>query len=394
MKRVIAAILGTALAVSVLAFMCPWPAQSMTAGKGKPRAVRTLGYEIPAPAGPLVQISNDFAYAGFPRAIALGQGGYAISYGQGASHFGSGGVPLWRESPNGVVWGGASTPMLSLLTPSGAGSGYAWGMPAFVAEPAPGGRVFAIIHRMHYVPGSCCSIDEIRAWLTIREPDGTWHEKRPVPIVGGKGFYPAGMILARDNSLWMSGYTDDGNGYYFRSTNEGVSWASLGTARPTDRGIGEPTLVQLQDGRVVSFQRADGGTNGEYNRLYWTIHSEDPVVGSWSTPVVAVYNGSGLPNATVTDDGNVFVLYRGFTDTAWPAGGMPPRALMFKPTAAGLQGYRGNIELVPGATGRELYGNLLKVEGKWRLFVGIEGAKGPSAPWATVYSEAIEFQDF
>lgn len=340
------------------------------------KRVPASGHIVPVPSGLEYQVTTELNYAAFPYTVKTAMGTYLTSYKTAPSHNSHTGALVHRRSADGVVWEDPYQ-MPNQTT------NYTWGHGGIGVETAEqGGRVYLLLLRLHWVPNTS-TIDEVRSWLKYSDDDGlTWQLGPMFPPITTTGWYPSSLLVLTDGSLLAAGYNTDGWVRYFRSTNRGASWVLSGAAKPSDRGVGEGTLTQLPDGRVLSFLRSDVAPE----QLLWTISSD---FLNWSTPVVAAYQASGLPNATVVD-GHVAVLYRGYVDGTNVAYGRPTRVLMFDITETGIDLYRDNIKIMPGE-GRFLYGNFIESPTGWLAIVGVEGPGGQNGGSAEVTAVPVRF---
>lgn len=340
---------------------------------------------VPVPTSAPQQITTENSYAAFPITVRT-TAGYLCSYKTAPSHNSHVGNLVHRRSPDGIAWG-------EPYQMPGQSAGYTWGHGGVAAETeAQGGRIYLLLLRLHW---GTSTIDEVRCWAKWSDDDGlTWTLGPQFPVITGTGWYPSSVCVLADGSVVAAGYNSDGWVRYLKSVDRGATWVLAGAAKPADRGVAEGTLVQLDDGRLLSFLRSDVPDQ----RLYWTICEDiSPVAPVWSSPVVATYEGSGLPNATVVDGGHIAVTYRGYSDITAPALGRPTCVGMFNPTDAGISGYRGGIRAWPAVDARYLYGNLIKVavgtaEEGWRIIVGIEGPGGQIGGGAAVVSIPVELR--
>lgn len=342
-----------------------------------------MTFYVPVPSGPPSVVTTEMSYAAFPVTVKTASGAYLCFYQSAPTHNATTGEILTRRSTDGIAWSGPESMV-------GQSPGYKWGFGGIACESAAqGGRVHMLVLRLHITSQT---VDEVRCWAKWSEDDGlTWTLGPQMPVVSAPGWYPSNLIVCANGDLVAAGYTTDGYARYFRSADRGASWAACGTAKPGDRGCGEPTLVQLPDGRIVSFLRSDAPTE----RLYRTIRDENLSTGDWAAPIVASYDASGLPSAAVvTPEGHVAVLYRGWADRTNPALGRPTRLMMFAPDAgeSGLFGYRANIDPQADETGRYLYGNLILAADGWRAIVGVEGPGGQAGGSAQVVSIPLELR--
>lgn len=352
------------------------------------------GPSVPVVTGVPVQATTELSYAAFPFVARAADGTFVMSYRPGSSHWY--GWFAIRESDDGVTWSDPVVPPgmtpLQTKTSSPAG-GYVWGSAGIAAETAAqGGRTYIGVRRLHFVPGST-TVDGLRSYLIVRAADGTLSSMTALPTVVGSaiGFDASGMVVTADGTLLIAGYVSN-RAWFFRSTDQGATWTATGDVAPATMGCGEPTLVQLPDGRLVAFLRSDGGANGEYDRLWWTIRGPDLTTGSWSVPQVAVINGSGMPTAAVVGD-QVVLPYRGFSDTSpLPAEGRPARLAVFTVDSAGLDKVRDNIEVLPGSLRRFLYGTPYNTDSGWRVMWSEEGPKDLAGGQAFIYSAPFEMR--
>lgn len=347
----------------------------------------------PVPVGPVIQITTEHSYAAFPFVARAADGTYVMSYRPGSNHW-YGWLAL-RESEDGLVWSDSIVPPgmtpLQTMTSSPAGA-YVWGSAGISAETAAqGGRVYIGVRRLHFTHGSV-TVDGLRSYLIVRDPDGTLSPLIALPAGPGApaiGFDLTGVLAAADGSLVISGaLASTGRAYYYRSLDQGATWTACGDTAPTGGGCGEPTLLQIPDGRIFSFLRQDGGPNGEYDRIYWTSRGPDLTTGSWSTPVLATAPASGMPNAAVVGD-EVWMAVRGYSDTnPLPANSRPLRIVVFSITPTGLVKVRDNIDPVPAITRTTMYGTFLDTDDDdiVLLLFSAEGPKGRYSAEAAVFA--------
>lgn len=342
----------------------------------------TTGHLVPVPTSAPYQISTELNYSAFPYTVKTAAGTYLCSYKAAPSHNSHTSTLVHRRSTDGVAWEGP-------YSMPGQSAGYTWGHGGIGVETAAqGSRVYLLLLRLHWSSPTSTTVDEVRSWIKWSDDDGlTWELGPMFPPIVGVGWYPSSLLVLQDGSLLAAGYNSDGWVRYQRSTDRGATWSLAGAAKPSDRGVAEGTLAQLDDGRVISFLRSDVPSE----RLYWTITSDE---ATWSDPVVASYDASGLPNPTVLPGGHVAVLYRGYADATNPALGRPTRMLMFTVTETGLSGYRGGIDPWPFQRARYLYGNVIpgRSPGSYLAIIGAEGVGGQTGGYAAVVALPMEFR--
>lgn len=371
MRRFRTAVLGVVLAAAALVL----PSSSVAA----------VTDPVPVLAGPPVQVATELGYVAFPNTVKAVNGKYYTFYAANSKHNDPNGRLSIRSSTDGVVWD---------IEPTmpGQTNGYSWGAGAVAAQTAEqGGKILVAVLRLHWIPGSE-TIDEVRAFLTTLDlATGAWTPMVALPVVTGIGLYPSDLLILPDGKLLLSGYITD-TAYYLWSGNGGSSWSTATAVTIPGRIAVEPTLARLSDGKIVSFLRSDAPAPYS-DRLYLTAHDADITTGSWAAPTVVTYDGGGRPGATVLPSGHVAVLYRGYSDKARPTY-RPMRILMFKPAEGtyGLTGYRGNIDVLAGETGRYLYGGILPVGTGYRVVYGLEGPDGQAGGAAWIYSAPLTFQ--
>jgi hypothetical protein len=348
----------------------------------------SIGHLVPVPNGPVRQITTELSYAAFPLTVPL-PGGYLMSYKAAATHNSPGGYLMHRRSPDGIDWGSA------YFQTGGMSPSYSWGHGGVAVETAAqGGRVHLLLLRLHF---TSATVDEVRSWHKWSDDGGvTWQLGVQMPTITGIGWYPSSLIVCDDGSLLAAGYNSDGWVRFLRSTDRGATWVNAGavTDAAPDRGLAEGTVLQLSTGQVLSFQRSDTPTPRLSSSICDDITAPTPV---WSTPAVAVPEGSGLPNAIELPGGHIALGYRGYSDRSNPAAGRPLRIAMFTITPTGIVGYRDGIDPMIGEDGRMLYGNPVLVDAGgpdegWALIYGLEGPGGQGGGSAAVVAIPVEWR--
>lgn len=341
---------------------------------------------IPVVTGPSVQVTTELgAYVGFPSAIPLPDGsGYLMGYGVSDGHWDNTTTHRFRRSLDGLVWSDSWTP------PVGGDMGFC-GMAA--ETPEQGGRIYLLQVKVVLTSQTVTSVTPYLRWSA--DNGATW--STPALLAGGGvrspasapqtwTFYPGSITVLGDGTLLIAGYgAANGHVYVRSSSDRGQTWTDAGDiAPPSGRILQEPQLYPLADGRIVMAMRSDAGGS---QRLYMAIRDAS---GDWGPPRVITYDGSGAPVVTEVAPGFIAYLYRGWEDRNDDA--IRPMRIGAMGVDAGTWG-RGNVNILPGVTGRFLYGKWLpQPDGSWVIVHGIEGPNGASAPSGAIWATPVAFR--
>lgn len=381
--------IGGALAAVALMALCPTSelVQRANAVPIPPAYVYAGDTEVvPQQTAPSTLITNELnVYSGFPSGVALPSGsGYLIGYGVSDQHFDNTTTHRFRWSPDGVTWSGSWTPSV------GADMGFA-GIAAETTEQ--GGRIFALQVK---VVLTSQTVTGVTPYFRYSDDNGrNW--STPVQLAGGGvrspasapqtwTFYPGSIAVLADGSLIASGYGGT-NGHVLvrKSTDRGVTWTAAGDiSPPAGRILQEPQLCPLADGRIAMTMRSDASSS---QWLYMAIRDTG---GTWGTPRVITFDGSGAPTCAEIEPGFIAYQYRGWIDRSDDT--KRPVRYAAMGVDQGTPG-RGNIWLDPDDTGRFLYGLWLpKPDGSWLIVHAVEGPNGAGSPSASIWSTPVRFQ--
>lgn len=329
------------------------------------------------------QVTTENNYSAFPAATTLADGSTLVAYRSGSGHASADGRVRLRRSVDGDAW----TDWREVPVPS---TGRAYGPSGMDAETAAqGGRVYLGV--ASYVSTGPSSGTDFRPYLATSDDGGaTWSTPTllPQPVPGWS--YLAGVLVTSTGDVIVGEYVraldapNRWSAHYFRSTNRGATWASMGVLSGT-RDFGEPQMVELADGRILTALRSDAA-GGYYDYIHTAIYDGT----TWSTPKVAVIHATGSPNLARLPSGHVVLSYRGYNgqDEAL-ADSRPARLAFFQPDGSGV--YRANVDVLAGDARLSLYGQVVGS----RFVVALESPPDLTAPTAsltaTVYSVPIRF---
>jgi len=351
---------------------------TLCAGAPTPAPAAALaGQTLPLAAGPLAQVATEPDYPAFPDVAELPDGTALVAYRSGSGHASADGRVRVRRSVDGDAWSDPRT----LTVPTG----YAYGPAGLAAETAVrGGRAYMGVVR--YTSTGPSSGTDFRPFLTTSDDNGaTWAElvSLPQPVPGWS--YPSGLIVTTGGDVILSEYVRAAaspyrwSAHYFRSSDRGQTWTSMGVLSNATRDFQEPQLVELADGRIFTALRSD---SGGYDYVYSAAWD-----GAWSVPKPAIIHATGNPKMTRAPDGQIVLSYRGYDGPdESTAPHHPARLAMFH--ADGSSAYRGGIDVLGGDSRLSLYGRVVAVPGGHRLITALESLEGNTA---AIYSLPIRF---
>lgn len=367
-------IIGSALSLALLLAVAP-----VTSTAAAPSVGAAI---IPAALGPSALVTTELnSYSAFPVGVELPDGsGYLIGYSVSDQHWDNTTTHRFRYSPDGVTWSDPWTPVV------GADIGFA-GMAAETA--AQGGRIYLLQVKVTLTSQTVTGVapyvrwsdDNGRNWSVPLALAGAG-VRSPASAAQTWTFYPSAVAVLADGTVLIAGY-GGANGHVLlrKSSDRGQTWtAAADITPPSGRILQEPQLCPLADGRIAMTMRSDG-TSSQW--LYMSVRDLD---GTWSTPRVITYDGSGMPTCREIAPGYIAYLYRGWIDRADDS--MRPMRIGAMGIDQGTVG-RGNIWLDPVQAGRFLYGAWLKRGDGWLIVHSIEGPNGALAPSASIWATPV-----
>ncbi len=320
---------------------------------------------VPVPISPVRAISTEHTYAAFPAAARSKLGTAIVAYRVGLGHVPAGGMVRVRRQPVGAAWWSAP---INVVAPAPNGSG--WGTTGIAVEKT-GGRIWLGLRKYHRT--SVTTTDQDSAHVIWSDDDGlTWSSPVALPTATLGDTFGAGMLWLPNGTLLATVYhgaTIPRDVRVYASTDRGATWITRADVNLGTRTADEPGMVLLADGRVGMVLRSDGvpipgadPPKNYYAYMYTTVSADSGA--TWSTPVQAVWHGTGGPTLHLLADDRIAVVYRGQSEPVnTPVASQPTRVGILGPDLTRLEAggelLQQQIDVVSGDSRRHMYGQIL-----------------------------------